>query len=67
MSPSFFTLHTLKIIKMSKHLTAIKITILIGAAAILFSVLLSSCGTRNGYGCKGNQSWDKMVRRNNRP
>ena len=25
---------------------------------------LSSC--RTGYGCRGNQSWDKMVRRNNR-
>lgn len=29
-------------------------------------ILLSSCaGTRDGYGCKGKESWNKMVRRIN--
>jgi hypothetical protein len=36
------------------------VLILIG----LLIATLSSCGT-SGYGCKGNQSWNKMVRRMN--
>lgn len=31
---------------------------------VIFST--SSCA-RKGYGCRGNQSWGKMVWRNNRP
>ena len=43
---------------------------LIAIAIVLLGLIvatLSSCGTRNGYGCKGNQSWNKMVRRINIP
>ena len=35
---------------------------IIGALAIIIS--LASCKT--GYGCHGNQSWEKMVKRNNK-
>lgn len=35
--------------------------------SLVLAIILSSCGTRNGYGCHGNQSWNKMVKRNNRP
>jgi hypothetical protein len=35
--------------------------VLLGSVAVFFS----SC--RTGYGCRGNQSWSKMVRRNNAP
>jgi len=38
-------------------LSIVLVTLVIGS--------MSSC--RTGYGCRGNQSWDKMVRRNNRP
>jgi predicted small secreted protein len=37
------------------------------AITILLSIILSSCSTRNGYGCKGRESWGKMVNRINRP
>jgi hypothetical protein len=35
---------------------------------LLFLVIVSLIGTscRTGYGCRGNQSWDKMVKRNTR-
>lgn len=26
---------------------------------------MTSCSTKNGYGCRGNQSWGKMVKRIN--
>jgi len=32
---------------------------------VFVMILLSSC--RTGYGCRGNQSWGKMVSRINRP
>ena len=35
------------------------------ALAVVVLLFASSC-SRNGYGCKGNQSWEKMVKRNNR-
>ena len=44
--------------KISHSLTLL----IIGALAIIFS--LASCKT--GYGCHGNQSWEKMVKRNNK-
>lgn len=31
----------------------------------IFGLTLTSCGTQ-GYGCKGNQSWNTMVKRINR-
>lgn len=37
------------------------------AIILLASILMASCSSRNGYGCKGNQSWDRMVRRINSP
>jgi hypothetical protein len=37
------------------------------ATILLASILMASCTTRNGYGCKGNQSWERMVRRINSP
>jgi hypothetical protein len=33
-------------------------------AVIILATILSSCKT-SGYGCKGNESWGKMVRRIN--
>lgn len=38
------------------------ISIIISALLI---ISMDSC--RTGYGCRGNQSWSKMVRRINRP
>jgi hypothetical protein len=35
------------------------------AVLCFFAVFFSSC--RSGYGCHGNQSWSKMVRRINAP
>ena len=37
--------------------------ILISIAVIV--ILFASSCSKQGYGCKGNQSWDKMVRRMN--
>ena len=37
----------------------------IGFGICMLLSTLTSCKT--GYGCRGNQSWDKMVWRNNRP
>jgi len=34
---------------------------------VLGSVILSTSSCRAGYGCRGNQSWGKMVSRINRP
>lgn len=36
-------------------------------ATILLTIIFSSCSTRNGYGCKGRESWGNMVKRINRP
>ena len=45
------------------YATKIKTAIL---AFILLGLLISSLTScRTGYGCHGNQSWDRMVRRNN--
>jgi hypothetical protein len=51
---------------MSIH-TFIKIGLTVMTIGGLIMFTLNSCGTRNGYGCKGNQSWNQMVKRNNRP
>ena len=51
---------------MNKY-TFIKIALVVITIGSLVLFTLSSCGTRNGYGCHGNQSWNKMVKRNNRP
>jgi len=40
--------------------------ILISGSVICILFSITSC-SRNGYGCKGNQSWDKMIKRNNKP
>ena len=44
-----------------------KVKIIITAVVLTGLVIatLSSCSSRNGYGCKGNQSWNKMVKRIN--
>jgi hypothetical protein len=34
---------------------------------VLLIAVLSSCSSRNGYGCRGNYSWDRMVWKNTRP
>lgn len=34
-------------------------------AALILSVIFTSCKT-NGYGCKGKESWNGMVKRINR-
>jgi len=41
--------------------------VIIGGALMFFLTALTSCSTRNGYGCKGKESWNKMVRRINSP
>ncbi len=41
-----------------------KKTILTIVAITLIAITFSSCA-RSGYGCHGNQSWGKMVRRIN--
>jgi hypothetical protein len=49
--------------KKISFVTAVRI---IATAVIVLGLIvatLSSC--RTGYGCKGNQSWNKMVRRIN--
>jgi len=34
--------------------------------AVVLIVLFSSCASsRNGYGCRGNESWNHMVKRIN--
>jgi hypothetical protein len=38
-----------------------------GLICVVLFALTSCSGSRGGYGCKGNQSWNKMVWRNNRP
>jgi hypothetical protein len=51
--------------KKISYVNAVK---LIATAIVLTGLViatLSSC--RTGYGCRGNQSWDKMVRRINSP
>lgn len=40
--------------------------IIIGGALMFVLTSLTSC-SKKGYGCKGNQSWNKMVRRINSP
>lgn len=53
--------------KKISYVNAVK---LVAFAVVLLGLViatLSSCSTRNGYGCRGNQSWDKMVRRINSP
>ena len=47
-----------------KKISAIKT---ICALILLACIVLTSCGTRGGYGCKGNQSWNKMIYRNTKP
>jgi len=39
---------------------------LLFALVLLGSIAIFGSSCRTGYGCRGNQSWDKMVRRNNR-
>jgi len=34
--------------------------------ALLGFIAIFGSSCRAGYGCHGNQSWDKMTRRNNR-
>jgi len=51
-----------------KRISYVNAVKLVAFAVVLLGLLiatLSSC--RSGYGCHGNQSWDKMVRRINRP
>jgi len=53
-----------------KRLSYVNAIKLLAVAVVLLGLIvatLSSCSTRNGYGCKGNQSWNKMVRRINSP
>ena len=50
-----------------KKISYVNAVRLVATAVVLLGLLiatLSSC-SKQGYGCKGNQSWDKMVRRMN--
>lgn len=40
--------------------------LIVGGIICMLIFALTSCRT-GGYGCRGNQSWNKMVWRNNRP
>ena len=33
---------------------------------VIVSMVVSSC-SRKGYGCRGNYSWEQMMRKNTRP
>jgi hypothetical protein len=53
-----------------KKISFVNAVKMLAIAVVLLGLViatLTSCGTRNGYGCKGNQSWNKMVRRINSP
>ena len=45
----------------------VRLVFLIVALIGLIVTTLTSCSSRNGYGCHSNQSWGKMERRINRP
>jgi hypothetical protein len=45
-----------------KKLIATKAIILL---AVLAVIALSSCSSRKGYGCRGNESWNHMIKRIN--
>jgi len=50
-----------------KKISYVNAVRLVATAVVLLGLViatLSSC-SKKGYGCKGNQSWDKMVRRMN--
>jgi len=53
--------------KKISFVNAVKMLMIAVVLLGLVIATLTSCGTRNGYGCKGNQSWDRMVRRINSP
>lgn len=40
--------------------------LIITSIAVVLALFMTSC-SHKGYGCHGNQSWNKMVERNNRP
>jgi hypothetical protein len=46
-------------------ITLIKIALVAITLGGLVLFTMTSC--RTGYGCHGNQSWNKMVERNNQP
>jgi hypothetical protein len=51
--------------KNMKSVEKLLLGMVIGFGICMLLSILTSCKT--GYGCRGNQSWDKMVKRNNRP
>ena len=39
-----------------------------GIVSVLLTIIFTSCSSsRNGYGCRGRESWGRMVERINRP
>jgi len=50
--------------KKISYVNAVKIFLTAVVLTGLVIATLSSC-SKKGYGCKGNQSWNKMVRRIN--
>lgn len=52
---------------MKKLITAERLVQTILILILLTAILTSCAGSRNGYGCKGRESWNKMVRRINSP
>jgi hypothetical protein len=57
----------IKNILIMKKISYVNAVRLVATAVVLIGLIiatLSSC-SKQGYGCKGNQSWDKMVRRMN--
>ena len=51
--------------KQQTVINLIKVALIVGTIAFMVVFTMTSC--RTGYGCRGNQSWNKMVYRNNRP
>jgi len=48
-----------------QDLTSSQVILIMFIMMALLAGLTSCTSTRNGYGCKGNQSWEKLVRRIN--
>jgi len=53
--------------KSSKDLTPSQVILIMIIFMSILSGLTSCSSTRNGYGCKGKESWEKLVRRINSP
>jgi heme A synthase len=42
-------------------------TLLLMSVVCVICLMFSSCSTKKGYGCHGNESWNGMIKRINKP